>query len=169
MTMWDDLLAAASVRPGLGEDVVRAHEERLGMRLPPSYREFLTAADGWDPETALCPPLRRIAEVGWTRDVDHRLAEGWGEDEPPVSDDDYFTYGPEQDCTLHFRPGYLPATLYVSDWDDGQVILLNPEIVTPDGEWEAWDLATWYPGAVRYRSFRELLVGVYADVLAQAN
>jgi hypothetical protein len=38
------------------------------------------------------------------------------------------------------------------------VLLLNPEVVTPDGEWEAWYYASWRPGASRYRSFAELMI-----------
>jgi hypothetical protein len=36
-------------------------------------------------------------------------------------------------------------------------VLLNPEIVTPEGEWETWFFANWLPGATRYRSFAEWL------------
>ncbi|WP_157523205.1 SMI1/KNR4 family protein [Herbidospora cretacea] len=173
MTSWDDLLQAVSRRAGdkrgAGEAGVRLLEERLGVRLPPDYREFLTVTGGWNPDTPMCPPLRPPAQVGWTRDVDPDLAEGWGDDLPPVPDEEYFLYGPEQDCALHFRSEYLRDTLHVSDWDDGQVVLLNPRIVSPGGEWEAWDYANWHPGAVRYRSFRELLEVVYADGLAQPN
>ncbi|WP_066362434.1 SMI1/KNR4 family protein [Herbidospora mongoliensis] len=163
MTAWDDLLQLAG-GPGVSEADLLLHEERLSVRLPPSYREFLMAADGWDPEKALAPRLRPVAEVRWARDVDPYLAEGWGDDDlPRVPDEEYFIYGPEQDCSLHFRPEYLPDTLCVSIWDDGQIVLLNPAIVFPDGEWEAWDLASWHPGAVRYRSFRELALDMYAD------
>jgi hypothetical protein len=35
--------------------------------------------------------------------------------------------------------------------------LLNPNIVTPDGEWEALYFAHWIPGADRYPSFWELM------------
>ncbi|MEU6252536.1 hypothetical protein [Streptomyces sp. NPDC047043] len=41
------------------------------------------------------------------------------------------------------------------------VSLLNPCVITPDGEWEAWYLAHWLPGAVRYRSFRALMNDEY--------
>ena len=39
--------------------------------------------------------------------------------------------------------------------------LLNPMVVTPEGEWEAWMFAHWLPGARRYRSFWELMGGEY--------
>ena len=40
---------------------------------------------------------------------------------------------------------------------DGAVVLLNPKVVTPEGEWETWFFANWLPGAVRYRSLAEWL------------
>jgi hypothetical protein len=51
--------------------------------------------------------------------------------------------------------------LEVSDIGDSAILLLNPEVVTPDGEWEAWDFANWHPGAVRYRSFWDMMQALY--------
>jgi hypothetical protein len=39
--------------------------------------------------------------------------------------------------------------------DDGE-FLRNPHVKTSDGEWEAWFLAPWLPGASRHRSFWDL-------------
>ena len=44
---------------------------------------------------------------------------------------------------------------------DSAIYLLNPKVVTPDGEWEAWFFANWLPGAARYRSFVELMQAEY--------
>ncbi|HEY3110361.1 MAG TPA: hypothetical protein VGL23_16490 [Chloroflexota bacterium] len=38
-------------------------------------------------------------------------------------------------------------------------------MVTPEGEWEAWFFANWYPGASRYRSFWELMQAEHASFL----
>ncbi|MFC4062251.1 SMI1/KNR4 family protein [Planomonospora corallina] len=143
---------------GAGEAEIVQHEERLGIRLPPSYREFLQVTNGWDEETRSSLRLLPIAEVGWTRDVDPHLAESWGpkSGSPAVSDEDYFTYGAEQD-PIHIRDEYMPGTLCIAEYLEGQVYLLNPHVITPDGEWEAWNFATWYPGAYRFRSFWELM------------
>lgn len=48
----------------------------------------------------------------------------------------------------------------------GQVWLLNPHVVGPDGEWEAWDFASWHPGEVRYRSFWDLMEYQFGRYLA---
>ncbi|MDJ0694282.1 hypothetical protein [Mastigocoleus sp. MO_188.B34] len=34
-----------------------------------------------------------------------------------------------------------------------------------DGEWEAWEFATWYPRAVRYSSFLEIMMDGYDRIL----
>ena len=51
--------------------------------------------------------------------------------------------------------------LEISDESDSAIYLLNPEVVTAEGEWEAWLFANWLPGASRYRSFAELMEAEY--------
>jgi hypothetical protein len=74
----------------------------------------------------------------------------------PVADADYFVYGDEQDAGS-IRPEYVDGALQIGDSDDNGIYLLNPKIVAPDGEWEAWHLAPFYPGASRFRSFAEMI------------
>jgi hypothetical protein len=45
----------------------------------------------------------------------------------------------------------------ISEQGDGYVYLLNPVVVTPDGEWEAWILGSKIAGAKRWPSFWELV------------
>ncbi|MFE3451429.1 SMI1/KNR4 family protein [Nonomuraea sp. NPDC059194] len=142
--------------PPATEAEVRELEERLGVQLPPSYRQFLLFANGWGSDDDCC--LLRVEEVGWLRDVDPSIAESWSEPKQDnswsVPDELYFVYGPEQD-SIHYRGEYVPDTLLTGYWDDG-VALLNPHVRTAEGEWEAWYLAPWKPGAKRYRSFWDL-------------
>jgi hypothetical protein len=44
---------------------------------------------------------------------------------------------------------------------DSAVYLLNPQVVSEDGEWDAWFFANWLPGATRYRSFAEMILKEY--------
>jgi hypothetical protein len=46
---------------------------------------------------------------------------------------------------------------------DERVILLNPARTDRSGEWEAWDFATWYPGAYRYPSYQRLVEAIAAE------
>ncbi|SDM08788.1 hypothetical protein SAMN05421874_13829 [Nonomuraea maritima] len=144
------------LHPPAAEAEVCRLEERLGLELPHSYRQFLLFADGWGSDDDCC--LLRVHEVGWLRDVDPMIAEIWSgpkpEDAWSVPDELYFVYGQEQD-SIHYRREYVPDTLLAGYWDDG-VALLNPHVRTAEGEWEAWYLAPWKPGATRYRSFWDL-------------
>ena len=161
MYPWAELLKAYIARPqwrwGADEETIARHEARLGRRLPPSYREFVGVADGWG---GISVPLLHLCLLNWTRDVDPELGQIWAPDPdgpfPSVPDEDYFVYGPEQDC-IHLRREYVPDTLRIAKFVEGQTLMLNPHVITPDGEWEVWDFATWYPGALRYRSFWDFM------------
>ena len=64
------------------------------------------------------------------------------------------------------REEYLRTALQVGDDPVGDgVVLLNPRVVTPEGEWEAWFHAAWIPGAHRYRTFAGLMRAEYASFL----
>ncbi|GAB3002922.1 hypothetical protein GCM10023080_080740 [Streptomyces pseudoechinosporeus] len=142
-----------------------ALEDRLGAMLPTSYRQFLLTSNGWLNTTHDIERILQVHEVGWARDLDPALVTGWtdgyGDAGFRVDDEEYFVYGEAQD-PVSIRPEYLPHTLKISHTPEAtDVYLLNPCVVTPDGEWEAWYLAHWLPGAVRYRSFWDLMNGEY--------
>ena len=56
-------------RPAADEAAIAAAEERLGRRLPPSYRGFLAASDGWHlDQTAAIHQLGGAADIDWFQD-----------------------------------------------------------------------------------------------------
>jgi hypothetical protein len=68
-------------------------------------------------------------------------------------------YGVEQDPG-QFRGAYVRTALQISapSEDFGyEVLLLNPEVLTPEGEWEAWLVGTKLPGVARWPSFWRML------------
>ena len=77
-----------------------------------------------------------------------------------IPDEEYLIYGEHQSGPA-YRAEYLLSALQISDVGDSAVYLLNPEIRTDEGEWEAWFFATWIPGARRYRSFWEMMKAEY--------
>lgn len=153
---------------GASEGEIVRLEDRLKVPLPPSYRQFLQVSDGWP---LVLPFLGRIwpaRQVEWLAVRSPSLIEDWRLGEQlagppqPIPDELYFVYGQAQD-PASMRSEYLPQALQISDLDpqDGAVYLLNPQVMTPQGEWEAWFLAPWLPGAVRCRSFWELMQGEF--------
>ena len=138
------------------EDDVRAAEERLGMPLPPSYRtHLLTSARLPGDHGLLLLPVDEIDRFA-VREPDWLAAwmEGYrsGVSSPdavePLPDD------PDDPATMPAEQ--LGDTIVISTTDDMRLLLLNPGRVDGAGEWEAWDFATWYPGAYRYPSFGHL-------------
>ncbi|GAA0980440.1 hypothetical protein GCM10009555_046930 [Acrocarpospora macrocephala] len=147
------------------EAEIRRHEERLGRRLPPSYREFLQVSNGWDEQSSTSLHLLPIAEVGWTRDVDPHLAK-WGP--PPgtpireMPSDYFFDYDAPQDPDYFEVGDHIPHTLHISEDVEGLIYLLDPYVVTSGGEWEAWFLDTTSAiGGRRFRSFWHLMENTF--------
>lgn len=153
--------------PGASEEQIAQAEERLGTKFPPSYRDFLQVSNGWRYLNDSIYHLWSAEEIEWFPTRNQEWIDSWleGESEygsPTVSDKDYFVYGEQQD-PVHLRSEYLPKALEISDIGDDAILLLNPQIVTPQGEWEAYFFANWLPGAKRYPSFWELVQGEYQD------
>lgn len=150
--------------PGATEPELAELETRLGISLPTSYREFLSVTNGWHNISPFIYKLWSTSEIDWLRVRNQQAIDGWIEGEKytekrygptVVTDEEYFVYGEEQPSEA-FRSQYLQTALEISDWGDG-ILLLNPQVVFPNGEWEAWFHAYWLPGASRYRSFWELI------------
>jgi hypothetical protein len=144
-------------RPGATPAQIAQAEQRLGTTFPPSYRDFLRVSNGWNFLDGSIEKVYSTEEVDWLR-VRHQpwIDMVLSSDTYPVSDEQYFVYGEQQDAA-YFRRQYLATTLQLSEMAEVSVLLLNPEVVTSEGEWEAWYYASWLAGASRYRSFADLM------------
>ena len=144
------------------ESEILDRERRLGVTLPPSYRSFLSISNGWRPFSSFIERLLPVEEIEQYRTANPEdlalLQECYQEYD--VSDEDYLDYEtPEHMVALRHR--YYPESLLIGKkWDGGggEFILLNPHIVSSDGEWEAIFFANWIPGNQRYRSFWDLVM-----------
>jgi hypothetical protein len=181
--------------PGATEAQIVQAETRLGIRLPPSYRDFLKVTNGWRQTTPFIYQLWSTAEIEWfavrhrawidcfverfvaqgarepsTNGFGHAVTNGAGRyrdrpsDTASISDAEYFIYGEAQDC-MALRVGYLQTALEISPKGDSAIYLLNPQVITPEGEWEAWFFGDWLPGADRYQSFLEMMQAEYENFL----
>ena len=157
-------------QPPATEEELAQLEKRIGVQLPPSYRSFLATSNGWlHPGPFIYGNVYRLlpaSRVGWFRDLHADWIEACNEgradavaqfgDVPPAADEDYFVYGPKQNCH-NFPEKDWTDSLAISDEEENAIYLLNPNVVTAEGEWEAWFFASWMAGADRYRSFWELM------------
>lgn len=147
------------LRAGASPAAVTAAEQRLGVVLPASYREFLLVSDGaWasslgvSTASSMEGQLLGAERVGWFVDVDPDHALAWADGVGSFDE-------PEEDA----HPGYEPVEVW--DFDrmrDALVIGVNfdgmDELLVPRvgiEEWEVW--LTYKEGATAYRSFADFL------------
>jgi hypothetical protein len=138
------------------EDEVRAAEARLGLRLPPSYRtQLLTAADLPGDHGLTLLPVAEIDRFG-RREPDWLAAwlQGYEIGAAQYGSGTALPDDPADPATM--PTDQLADAIVISTTADERVLLINPAAMRVDGEWEAWDFATWYPGAYRYPSFAEM-------------
>ncbi len=148
--------------PGASEAQIAAAEVRLGVRLPPSYRSFLLISNGWRHTGSIVGPLRPVEEVDRygvlysdsLADFTEGLT-GFGAYE--------YEFDPSfEEADLR----HLEHTLVLSSGEDVDTLLLNPQGVAPNGEWEAWSYFGEAPSS--YKSFWDLLHAEY-DTLLQVS
>jgi cell wall assembly regulator SMI1 len=134
---------------GASEAEIALAEERIGVRLPPSYRAFLAETNGFDHIGPFIYRLYNAAEIEWFRVRNQDWVEAYqiGDD---ISPEEHLA---NPDNCVRFRAAYLSSCLQISEEGDSAVVLLNPEVVNDEGEWETWFFANWNPGATRYASF----------------
>ncbi len=157
--------------PGASLEDIKIAEKRLGVELPPSYRQFLQTSNGWMNSGGSIYRIWSTNEIAWFRERNQQWIGAYSAPAynlPAISDRDYYVYGKDQD-PVTLRVEYLQTALEISDVGDAAVYLLNPQVVTKEGEWEAWFFANWLPGAARYRSFQELMEAEYQNFLRFQN
>jgi cell wall assembly regulator SMI1 len=135
---------------GASEAEIASAERRLGVQLPPSYRAFLAQSNGFDHIGAFIYRLYNASEIDWFRVRNQDWIEAY-QIEDDISPEEHLA-APD-DC-VRFRAAYLSSCLQISEEGDSAVVLLNPEVVNDEGEWETWFFANWRPGAQRFPSFR---------------
>jgi hypothetical protein len=135
--------------PGATEAQIAGAEARLGVHLPPSYREFLKATNGLHQPFTYVPACGgdfwSVQDIEWFKVRNAEWINAYeGVDDPGTSG------------SMHFVDE-LRGTLELSHNGDSAVYLLNPHVKTDGGEWEAWFFATWSPDVERFRSFDDLM------------
>ena len=151
--------------PGASMDQLTDTEKHLAIQLPPSYRTFLQVSNGWTLASRSVPILLPIEKIQWFRKLHREWVEAYQLSEPvDLLEAEYFDYS---NCdSVLFDSNHLQHSLCVSDIGDDAVLLLNPMVIWPDGEWETWFFANWLPGAQRFRSFADWFQHEHADLTA---
>ncbi len=139
--------------PPAGAEALARLEARLGMPLPPSYRSFLAASNGFVQAGMIVPGLLPAASVGWLRDAEPDLVEAY--DDPAIAD----------------TAELLRSALLISEREliGTAVYLLDPRRPATDGEWPAILFAHWSPEVDPYPSFAALMEAERASLKAAAS
>ncbi|MFD3504605.1 SMI1/KNR4 family protein [Streptomyces sp. NPDC058678] len=144
----------ALVRPGrfgADEAAIAAAEERLGRRLPLSYRGFLAVSDGWHVDQTA-----GIYQLGGTSDID------WFQDPfdmTPLYEQNLGDHPRKEDVLL---AGMWQRALRLETDSDMSYALLDPGDSDQDGEWALYVYKGW-SGELpdRYPSFRAYMEAMY--------
>ncbi|MEV5570156.1 SMI1/KNR4 family protein [Spirillospora sp. NPDC052269] len=130
-------------------EAVEAAEERIGMRLPPSYREFLLTTDGWRDAGIFVNRMSDTSGLGWVRDLESY----WTEWDNLAGEED------EESGT-----GPVTRGLLISAEADAGILFLDPGDVDENGEWAAYSLFSWRAAPPeRHASFHALMESLYAE------
>ncbi|MFD3776163.1 SMI1/KNR4 family protein [Streptomyces sp. NPDC058612] len=138
--------------PPASEERIAAMEERLGRRMPPSYREFLEVSDGWQHAGQFIWRLAGTTDARW-----HNDESGLSDMFEEYLDDDA---GPAErrDADIWRRGLQLDVKSDITH------VLLDPEDVDEDGEWAVYTWASWRAAPPeRYASFVEFMRGMYRE------
>ncbi|MEV6761411.1 SMI1/KNR4 family protein [Streptomyces sp. NPDC051105] len=136
--------------PPASEERIRALEERLGHRLPPSYRTFLAVTDGWRHAGGFVWLLAGTEQARW-----HEDAAGLSEYFPGELDED----SPPEDVLL---AGMWGRALQLDVESDAVYVLLDPGDVDGAGEWAVYSWAPWHGDQpTRYGSFGAFMAAMY--------
>ncbi|WP_321474126.1 SMI1/KNR4 family protein [uncultured Paludibaculum sp.] len=149
--------------PATEADILEV-ESRLGLLLPPSYKDFVRVSNGFLCISPILGPLLPTTEVTWFRERNQEIIDSWLEDNQDdlISDEEYLTYGEEQ-WRSRTRFGYLQHAIAITGPGD-PVILLNPKVTFCDGEWEVWSFGTLHAGAKRFQSLGAALLAHVLEI-----
>ncbi|WP_432589175.1 SMI1/KNR4 family protein [Streptomyces sp. HD1123-B1] len=138
--------------PAASEERIAAMEERIGQRMPPSYREFLKVSDGWRHAGGFVWLLAGTEGARWHNN-ESELADLFEE----YLDEDA---GPEERVEADiWRRG-----LQLDVESDVTHVLMDPEDVDEAGEWAVYTWASWRAEPPeRHADFREFMREMYRE------
>ncbi|MCX5096043.1 SMI1/KNR4 family protein [Streptomyces sp. NBC_00365] len=134
------------------EERIAAMEERLGRRMPPSYREFLKVSDGWRHAGGFVWLLAGTEDAHW-----HNNESGLADMCEEYLDEDA---GPEERREADiWRRG-----LQLDVESDITHVLMDPEDLDEAGEWAVYTWASWRAAPPeRHANFLEFMRDMYRE------
>ncbi|MDF1853707.1 MAG: SMI1/KNR4 family protein [Verrucomicrobiales bacterium] len=110
--------------PAASETEIEEAETRLGIKLPPTLREFYLVSNGWRQIDDFIYEIVPVQKLNWFKDLDPVFCE---------------------DCT-EVNELSVARSICLSQKGDATTLLIDPENRTESGEWIVGAWASWYPG-----------------------
>ncbi len=121
--------------PAIEESIIST-ENRLGMKLPKDYIEFLKISNGlMDIGTSTSLKFLPVEKIGYLNDLDKELVEIWSENNK--------RYGK-----------ILAGSILIGGLEQEQQLLLIPPSKS-NKEWKYWLFASWIPGESEIKSLED--------------
>ena len=118
------------------EESIISTENRLCVKLPKDYIEFLNISNGlMDVGTSTSVEFLQVEKIGYLKDLDNKLVEIWGENDKK--------YGK-----------ILAGSILVGGLNQEQQLLLIPPTKS-NKEWKYWFFASWIPGEKELKSLED--------------
>ena len=122
--------------PPASEAQIGETESRLGIKLPPSLRDFYLVSNGWRQISDFVYEIVPVEKLNWIREVDPEFCE-LVEDSFDLPDLEY--------CREESETAVL-RSVCLAQKGDATTLLIDPENQTENGEWIVGAWASWHPG-----------------------
>lgn len=144
----NQLKTSLTSKPATKEEIEKA-EERLEIKLPKEYKDFLLVSNGFCPYS-LNPTLLPVDKIDWLKNLDEQLIDIWTDSMDEV----------DKEFAASFS-----SSLLIGGYKEEQQLLLIPSKKSKD--WECWFFASWVPGETKYPNFRYYMENLLKDLDAE--
>lgn len=120
------------------ESEIKLAEERLGIKLPTDYKQFISLTNGFSAPNDIEPTFESIDKIDYLKNIDRLIIEAY-------SIDGIENVGKE-----------LEKSILVGGISEEQYFLLIPSDLT-NGKWKYWKFANWHPGEEEHESLESYL------------
>jgi SMI1 / KNR4 family (SUKH-1) len=138
-------------REGATEAAIQQAEERLKLRLPPSYRQFLVVSNGWSMLNNFVGGLRRVEEVDLFSNTEPKFYQFVKEFEKSLQEEDRRKIG----------HGVTDKLLQIGDPVVDAVTVYMSSEQKKGNEFVVWEFIPWAAEWVEHDSFWDFLQATY--------
>ena len=124
------------------EKQINDAENKLGIKLPEDYIEFIRITNGFSAPNGIEPSFENIENIDFLKNIDDFVIEA-------------YSYLPE-----------LENAILIAGISEEQYFLLLPP-KSKNEEWKYWKFANWYPGEHPYENLKEYFEDVLRFIIDQ--